>query len=249
MKDFFLAQANTLSILIWIVLLAVVLYWLKKIKTAKIFFIAAVVLFYAFSTAWLPRYLAYKLEIQYPPLKDVTAFNDTEKVYIHLLGSGYQNDKRLSPASKLYLVSQGRFTEAMRLYYAIPNSVLVCSANGPSGTATQAEVAREAALALGADSSRIVLLDKPATTKEEAEELVKYAGKGSRVIVVTDAIHMPRAIRFFKEVGLNATAAPTNFKALNGSVGVAVKWWPSEDNIYITDRVLHEYFAYVKAAF
>lgn len=249
MKNFFLAQANIISILIWMALLGFVLYRLKKVRAAKFFFITAAVLFYLFSTAWLPRYLAYRLEIQYPPLKDVTAFGGNKKVYIHLLGSGYQTDKRLAPASKLNLVSQGRFTEAMRLYHAISNSVLVCSADGPPGTETQAQVAKEAALALGADSSRIITLDKPTTTMEEAGELVKVAGKGATVIVVSDATHMPRAMRFFKEKGLNATAAPTNFKALNGSVGVALKWWPSEENIYIMDRVLHEYLASVKAAF
>ena len=46
----------------------------------------------------------------------------------------------------------------------------------------------------------------------------------------------------------NIHAAPTNFKALNGSVGVPFKWWPSDENIYIADRVLHEYFASLKAA-
>lgn len=249
MKSFFLAQANIISILVWIALLAFVLYRFKKIKAAKFFLITAVVFFYLFSTAWLPRYLAYRLEIQYPPLKDATAFKANKKVYIHLLGSGYQTDKRLAATSKLCLVSQGRFTEAMRLYHEIGNSVLVCSAGGPPGTVTQAVITKEAALALGADSSRIITLDKPTTTKEEAVELVKVIGKTPAVIVVTDAIHMPRAMRLFKEEGLNATAAPTNFKALNGSVGVELKWWPSEENIYITDRVLHEYLASVKAAF
>jgi uncharacterized SAM-binding protein YcdF (DUF218 family) len=248
-KEFFLQQASIISILIWVAVLAFVLYRLKKIKAAKFFLIATAVLFYLFSTAWLPRYLAYRLEKQYPPLKDIPAFKNNEKVYIHLLGSGYQSDKRLSATSKLSLVAQGRFTEAMRLYHGISNSVLVCSANAPYGGETQAEIARDAALALGADGSRILLLDKPATTKEEAKELVKAVGKGAAVLVVTDAIHMPRAMKLFTKEGLNATAAPTNFKALNGSTDVAVRWWPSEENIYITDRVLHEYFASVKAAF
>jgi uncharacterized SAM-binding protein YcdF (DUF218 family) len=60
---------------------------------------------------------------------------------------------------------------------------------------------------------------------------------------------MPRAMRFFKAVGFSPIAAPTNFRALNGSAGVPIKWCPSEENIYITNRVLHEYFASLKAVF
>lgn len=249
MKDFFLAQANIINILVWIVLLAFVLYRFKKRKAAIGILIFAVIVFYIFSTAWLPRYLAYKLETQYPPLKDVSVIKSNEKVYIHLLGSGYQTDRRLPATAKLCLVAQARFTEAMRLYRKIENSVLVCSADGPPGTETQAMIARAAAIEMGADSSRILTLNTPGTTKEEAEDLAKAVGTKVIVIVVTDAIHIPRAMRFFKAVGFSPIAAPTNFKALNGSVGVPFKWWPSEENIYISNRVLHEYLASVKAAF
>lgn len=249
MKDFFLAQANIINILVWIVLLAFVLYRFKKRKAAVGVLIFGVITFYTFSTAWLPRYLAYRLETQYPPLKNAPPTKGGEKIYIHLLGSGYQTDRRLPATAKLCLVAQGRFTEAMRLYRHIDNSVLVCSADGPPGEETQAMIARAAAIEMGADSSRIITLNTPGTTKEEAEDLAKAVGTKATVIVVTDAIHIPRAMKFFKEVGFSPIAAPTNFKALNGSVGVPFKWWPSEENIYISNRVLHEYFASLKELF
>ncbi len=210
---------------------------------------AAFILFYLFSTAWLPRYLAYRLETQYPPLKDITALKGKGKVYIHLLGSGYQTDERLPAPAKLAMVAQGRFTVAMQLYTAVDSSILVCSADGPAGMPTQAMIVRDAALALGADSSRVMLLNTPSSTKEEAGDLAKAIGPSATVIVVTDGIHMPRAMRFFKAAGFSPLAAPANFRALNGSTGVSMKWWPTEENIYISNRVLHEYFASLKAAF
>jgi uncharacterized SAM-binding protein YcdF (DUF218 family) len=249
LKDFFLAQASIISILIWIVLLAFVLRRYKKPKTAKALFIVAVVLFYLFSTAWLPRYLAYCLEKQYPPLKDVSAVKGKGKVYIHLLGSGYQTDSRLPATEKLAMVAQGRFTAAMQLYNAIDSSILVGSADGPAGMPTQAMIVKDAALALGADSNRVMELNTPSSTKEEAEDLAKAVGPSATVIVVTDAMHMPRAMGFFKAAGFSPVAAPTNFRAINGSEGVKLKWWPSEENIYITNRLLHEYFASIKAMF
>lgn len=248
MKEFIITQANIISLLTWLLILAYLLYRYKKRNAAVGVLIFGVVLFYAFSTAWLPRYLAYRMETKYPPLKTPPAFSNGEKIYIHLLGSGYQTDKRLPATAKLGLIAQGRFLEALRLYQDIPNSQLVCSADGPGGTETQAMVARAAAIEMGADSARILALSTPSTTKEEAQELAKAVGTGARVIVVTDAIHMPRAIKFFTEAGFSPMAAPTNFRALNGSVGVPHKWWPSEENIYITNRLLHEYFAWIKAA-
>ena len=249
MKEFILTQANIISILIWLLVLAYLLYRYKKRKAAVGLLIFSAVVFYAFSTAWLPRYLAFRMETHFLPLKEVPAFVGSEKVYIHLLGSGYQTDRRLPATAKLSLVAQGRFVEAMRLYRAIPNSILVCSADGPGGEETQAMIARAAAIEMGADSTRILALNTPSTTKEEAEDLAKVIGTKVTVIVVTDAIHMPRAMKFFKEAGFSPVAAPTNFKALNGSVGVTYKWWPSEENIYISNRLLHEYFAWIKAAF
>lgn len=235
--------------LIWIFFLGALLYRFNKRKAAKFILISGAVIFYVFSTAWLPRYLAYTLESQYPPLKNIPAFPPGQKVYIHLLGSGYQTDERLPSTAKLCLIAQGRFTEAMRLYRKIPNSVLVCSADGPAGMPTQAMVAKQAAIDLGADSSRIIMLNDPSTTKEEVQSLAKSVGVGASVIVVTDAVHMPRAIRFFKAGGFSPVAAPTNFRAIRGSEGVSLKWWPSEENLYITNRVLHEYFASIKGAF
>jgi uncharacterized SAM-binding protein YcdF (DUF218 family) len=248
-KEFILTQANIISIVIWIIVVALILRRYNKQKAAAIFFIFATLVFYVFSTAWLPRYLAYKMEIKYPVLKTAPLFNNNGKIYIHLLGSGYSTNSQLPATGKLCMVAKGRLMEAMRLYNIIPNSILVCSADGPKGEETQAMVAKAAAIEMGAESNRILVLDTPSTTKEEAEDLAKVIGVSANVIVVTDGIHMPRAMRFFKETGFTPIAAPTNFKALNGSEGVPYKWWPSDENIYITNRLLHEYFASVKAAF
>ncbi len=230
-------------------IIALLLRRYNKRKAAMCLFVFTAVVFYAFSTAWLPRYLAYRMETKYPILKESPRFNNNEKIYIHLLGSGYTNNDRLPASGKLCLVAKGRLMEAMRLYRMIPNSILVCSADGPKGEETQAMVARAAAMEMGADTSRILALTTPSTTKEEAQDLAKAVGTSANVIVVTDAIHIPRAMRFFKEAGFSPIAAPTNFKALEASEHVQFKWWPSDENIYITNRLLHEYFASIKAAF
>jgi uncharacterized SAM-binding protein YcdF (DUF218 family) len=247
MTDFLMAQSNILSMLVWLAVAAFVFYRFKKKKTAVFFIVLTVVVFYLFSTAWLPRYLVKQLELKYEPLNPALLKNNTGKIYIHLLGSGYQVDKRLPATAELGIVSQARIVEAMRLYNAIDNSVLVCSAGGPPGEETQASVAKKAAILLGADSNRVITLDTPTTTIEEAESLAKAIGTKQTVIVVTDALHIPRAMKVFKRQGFDPIAAPTNFRAINGSEGVSIKWWPRVENLEVTDRLLHEYFASIKA--
>jgi len=246
--DLLMAQSNILSMLLWLAIATLVFYKLRKRRIAIFLFVFTALVFYAFSTAWLPRYMAKQLEIKYLPFAPETLKKNHGKVYIHLLGSGYQIDKRLPATAELAMVSQGRFVEAMRLYRAIDSSVLVCSAGGPPGTETQASVTKKAALLLGADSSRLITLDTPNTTIEEADALANSIGTTATVIVVTDAVHIPRAMRIFTRRGFSPMAAPTNFRAINGSEGVSIPWWPRLENLETTDRVLHEYFSSLKAA-
>jgi uncharacterized SAM-binding protein YcdF (DUF218 family) len=147
----------------------------------------------------------------------------------------------------LGLTAQGRLAEGIRLFRQIDNSILVTSAGSLRNKETQAEVARKAAILLGVDSSRIITLNTPNTTMEEAGAIVKLVGTNASVIVVTDAIHMPRAMKFFKAAGLMPLAAPTNYRIHAAVMGLGIKWWPSLGNIGLMDIVLHEFLGNIKA--
>lgn len=234
--------------LIWMLITAIVLYRFNKKKAAKIVSILAVIFFYATSTAWLPKYLAARLEKKYQPLDPLSFKQEgSGKIYIHLLGSGYNLDERLPATAQLGLVAQGRLVEALRLYRQINNSILVCSGGSVAGFLSQAAVAKKAALLLGADSSRVITLDTPNTTKEEAAALAAKIGINATVIIVTDGLHMPRAIQLFSNLGVKTIAAPTNFNVYQGKEGISIKWWPNIVNLAITDKVLHEYLGALKA--
>jgi len=126
---------------------------------------------------------------------------------------------------------------------------LICSGSSISDAVSQAQVAKSAAMLLGVDSTRIITLDTPATTKEEAAALREKVGTNALVVIVTDAIHMPRAVKLFSEQGLRFVAAPTNFKVLQTAHDLSVKWWPSGENIYLMDLLLHEYLGNLKNVF
>ena len=169
------------------------------------------------------------------------------KFYIHVLGSGNNYDPRLPANSQLGLAAIGRLAEAIRIHRILKNSIIVCSANSMLGLETQASVTKRAAILLGVDSNRIEKLDTPSTTNEEAEAMHLRYGTAINLIIVSDAMHLPRAMKLFAKEGFRPIPAPTNYRAPLGPKRLGFEWWPSIGNISLMDIVLHEYLGNLKA--
>lgn len=240
---------TTLNFMMFLLLLALLAARFKKSGLAKKLVIAAGIVFILCSTGYLPPFLAKKLESRYSPLNVSTLKVVRGKIYIHLLGSGYGADPRLPATAQLGTTAQVRLIEAIRIYRQLDSSILVCSGSSVSEPLPQSQVARRAAILLGVDSARIITLDTPSTTQEEAEALGNRAEKNSTIIIVTDALHMPRAIKLFTQQGFHPAAAPTNFKVLQTPNELSFKWWPSLGNISLMDMILHEYLGNLKSKF
>jgi uncharacterized SAM-binding protein YcdF (DUF218 family) len=129
----------------------------------------------------------------------------------------------------------------------IKNSTIICSGYSSLGLETQAQVTKRAAIALGVNAGEVETLNLPSTTQEEANELSARYSKKSHLIVVTDAIHMPRAIKLFTAQGFNPIAAPTNYKITEGPIQDDIKWFPSFERIGLMNYVIHEYLGNLKA--
>ena len=157
-------------------------------------------------------------------------------------------DERLPAQAQLSYATLGRLSEAIRIFNKLDNSVLVVSGNVASGDQSMAIVVKKAAISLGVDESRIEMLEDPSTTMEEARAFTSRYGTSSSVIIVTDALHMPRAIKFFEESGVIAHPAPTNYYAKVDDNPFAFRWMPSAENFLLMDRVLREFFGSVKGA-
>jgi uncharacterized SAM-binding protein YcdF (DUF218 family) len=238
-----------LNLLIFLLLLAWLAKRFQKKRLSIFLFTAAAVLFLLCSTSYLPQLLANKLERQYPPLNAATLKNHKGKIYIHLLGSGYGADYRLPATAQLGTTAQGRLIEAIRLYRQLDSSILICSGSSVAQPEPQSQVAKKAAILLGVDSGRIITLDTPSTTQEEAAALADTIGTNSFVIIVTDAIHMPRATKLFSHRGFHTIAAPTNYKVMQTQQDLSINWWPSGGNITLMDMVIHEYLGNLKTSF
>jgi len=85
--------------------------------------------------------------------------------------------------------------------------------------------------------------DKSQTTLENAQftaVLLDHLGL-KRVLLVTHARHMPRAMQVFQQAGIDAVAAPTAFAYRLDKGEKLLDWLPSSGNLQLSSATLHEY--------
>lgn len=63
--------------------------------------------------------------------------------------------------------------------------------------------------AWGLDPERVVVQEEPLNTAQEAEAMASRIQGQERIILVTSAYHMPRAMQLFQAQGLEVVPAPT----------------------------------------
>lgn len=234
-------------LLFFLLVASYILFKYKKIRSARFTLGFAILIFLITSTGYLPGYFANRLETKYP-VYHLPQGQDTTRTFILVLGSGYTLDKRLPANSQLGNAALARLVEGIRVHKMLPQSIIITSGYAPDGNETQAQVTKRAALLLGIDAGNVATLDNPKTTQDEAAELKRIFGINLKLIIVTDAIHMPRAMQIFSQAGYNPTAAPTNFKMTVDAYTGSMKFIPSFGNIGLMNYVIHEWLGSLKAS-
>ena len=239
MHDFFSVLIMPLSILWVLIIVAVTFLLFKKLRTTILFFLISFLWLLIISTGFIPSVLVDSLENQYPPLNIRDNMVDSTPVYIMVLGANFSGDQKLSPNNKLSSIALGRLVEGIRLHRLIQGSKIVFSDNIPKLIGNQADIMTQAAIALGVKSACIEKITMVKHTKDEAKKFYSTFGSKGSLILVTDAIHMPRAMKLFKKAGLHPVASPTNY--LNTLDSPETFWIPSASNISKMEKVFHEY--------
>lgn len=62
-----------------------------------------------------------------------------------------------------------------------------------------------------------------------------------RILLVTSALHMPRAAGTFRKAGFEIIAVPADFRTGWGEATFLEKWLPSANNVGASDAALHEW--------
>ncbi len=197
-----------LSMSVLLITLGLLLLWFSKRQTmGKVFTTSGLVLLLLFS--WQP----VATELLRPIEQSYSGFNTEQKVdYIVVLGNGVASDETVPKNSHLSSSGAARILEGIRIAQSQPHSMLIVSGYKGNNTISCAQAYADMAISFGVDVSRIIKLETPRDTEEEAIA-VKNIIADQSMALVTSASHMPRAFNFFKQQHLNATPAPTFYLA------------------------------------
>lgn len=189
------------------------------------------------SVPTVSNYLVSRLENQHPVVQALPA--DTKVILVLGFGHSYVPERPIN--SVLNPVALSRLSEAVRLWHGNPAVTLIVSGSAPSpGTPSHAEIMEKMALELGVSQNRIVRFDNTKDTEDEivsaVELLSQHAGNAARLVVVSSAIHLPRAAMLLEQHSVPYTLAPAEFIVFDGTYHL-----PSAYSLLSSDRAVHEW--------
>ncbi len=149
-----------------------------------------------------------------PMEREYTAFLPVDETidYVMVLGSGHVVDDQLPPTSELSRTALMRLSEGIRIARMYPGSKLILSGYAGGTDSSHARMMARVALALGVAKPDIVLLENAKDTWEEARQVATFIDQ-KKLVLVTSASHMKRALSEFHSAGLDPIPAPTNYLA------------------------------------
>lgn len=221
-----------LLLLLW----ALLLLLRRKTRWFGILIVLLVtVLLFAGSYAPLSNPLISQLENQYPSYPPQ---EHAEIDAIAVLGSWHQSTTTQPLTSEISPTGVVRLVEGLRIYRLNPGSKLIFT--GYPGLNRDPlpypEKLAELALALGVPAEDIETHSGPRDTREEAR-LIAATYPAAKLVLVTSASHMPRAMALFRGAGLDPVPAPTahSSKPFAG-------WWtfPRGSNLADSENWVHE---------
>ena len=126
---------------------------------------------------------------------------------IIVLGSGKNDDPRLTGNQRLSEQAVLRTVEGVKWAHRLHSSKLIGSGPKGKGNKSQAQLIKETAVLLGINEARIYIQEEVYNTRTEAEAYVRQFGINMPLIVCTSALHMPRAVKWFRHYGVKLVIA------------------------------------------
>jgi uncharacterized SAM-binding protein YcdF (DUF218 family) len=216
------------------------LFWLMHLrKTAAFVILLSTVLLYFASTPFIAHKLLDPLQYQYDVLKEVPA--ETQAIVV--LSSGripiareYTNLDTVNAAT----LERLRYASRLSKVHQLPIIVSGGSVNGERQS--EASLMKKA-LEIDFGVQTKWLEGKSKTTFENAMFTKRTLKENSinKVLLVTHAYHMPRAMWCFEDVGLNPIPAPTVFYKRNTATSELKEYIPNASALKQSRIAMHEY--------
>jgi uncharacterized SAM-binding protein YcdF (DUF218 family) len=228
-----------LSVVVLLLALAVVLLWLAPWRRAgRVPATLALLLLLATSLHPVADRLLLPLEREVPALLGVEGLEDVG--FVAVLGAGHASDPLLPITSQLSDTAVVRVVEGVRLHRQLPASRLVLTGWGGRDREAAAEMMARLAESLGVERARMALDGGPRDTAEEMRAIAALVGD-RRVVVVTEASHMPRALELAAAQGIEAIPAPTRHRVAPSRRRDLYGLLPAAEAARNAERAVHEW--------
>ena len=234
---FLKALLNLPTLLVLFAVLGAVL-WYKNRKGGKLIFVAALLKLWVFSTP-LGAYILVQPLIY--NLNKVAIKEIPPGTNVMVLGGGCHKGGD-SPSEHLSNPSLRRVLEGYRIWQQIPASILLFSGTDWKSDCNIAALSIETVKQWGADTSRLKQINPVLNTREEAALYAKRYGNEKALVLVSSALHIPRASRNFNSFGIKIIQAPTDFP-LEGYEFDVFDFFPSPKYLEISASAWMEWLA------
>ena len=197
-------------------------------------------LFYILGIRPTGEALLSPLELRYAPFREDEG-HSYEAVVV--LSGGIKGQPQTRVATILGTKSLDHLVCGMRLARKGTAPVLVLSGGiaDPFGpTAAEADTMRELAVEFGIQTSAIMTESKSHNTATQAEEVRRMLPNTRRIVLVTDASHLPRSTGVFKKQGFEVAPYPCTYLTSPGGWG-PLDFLPSSDGFVLVSAAIHEY--------
>lgn len=205
--------------------LALLLVWRRRLRSCMALGALALIWLWAWSMPVLSLWLRGTIEDQFPP-RPIAAVPQAQALVV--LGGGVSPPSGKSVDINLQSAAD-RVWYAARLFHAGKAPLLILSGGSDPERDAYSEARAMAYFLqdLGVPPEAMVLEEMSRNTRENAAfsaTLLKARGI-HRILLVTSALHMPRALALFTAQGLQAVPAPTDFEAHLAPPGL-LAWLP-----------------------
>lgn len=227
-----------LLLLLVLCLLGFVASRIRRGRGGRVFYGLAFVLLMVSACGLLPAWLLTHLQAPYAMRPSVTW--DSHNAIV-VLGAG---TSRVADAGQVVptVFAGGRLVEGYTLYRACKQSgndcKLIVSGGDPYRNGrTEAAAYGDVLLGMGVDRSDLLLETRSMNTWQNAQfvqpMLKAYAPQ--RVVLVSSAVHLRRAQKYFEHFGIDALPVRADY------LDARLTWFPNGWNMALTEAALHEY--------
>lgn len=245
MKAFFVSLASTLvyplGIALFLLLVLLVLVWRRSRLALPVLLVVIAVLWLG-SMPITANKLAWALESEYPPL-NLEEYPAVDAIIV--LGGAVNGGMRRERPIELGPAADRVYYAALLYKLGKAQTVLCSGGNQPwiKRKMTEAEAMKDMLLNLGVPEEAILIEGGSINTRENAlktAEILEKRGIG-KVMLVTSASHMPRAMGVFSKAGIDAVAVPVDYSSVKMKQTTLLDYLPSAGALWLTSKMVKEY--------